>query len=147
MPQPVPIVGKVMYEHMKSKGIKTIGYIGYSDRYGDLWFNDLKTQAGADGHQPSRREERFARPDTSVTGQVLKLIAANPDADPGRRLRHRARRCRRPTLRERGLRGPDLSDPRRRLDGLHPHRRHGGRRRADGLRSGDVSGRRRPTRR
>src|SRR6478609_8167428 len=29
MPQPVPIVGKVMYDHMKSKGIKTIGYIGY----------------------------------------------------------------------------------------------------------------------
>jgi branched-chain amino acid transport system substrate-binding protein len=25
-------------------------------------------------------EERFARPDTSVTGQVLKLVAANPDA-------------------------------------------------------------------
>src|SRR6201999_3168352 len=25
-------------------------------------------------------EERFARPDTSVTGQVLKLLAANPDA-------------------------------------------------------------------
>src|SRR6187402_338147 len=45
MPQPVPIVGKVMYDHMKSKGIKTIGYIGYSDSYGDLWFNDLKTQA------------------------------------------------------------------------------------------------------
>ena len=25
-------------------------------------------------------EERFARPDTSVAGQVLKLVAANPDA-------------------------------------------------------------------
>jgi len=25
-------------------------------------------------------EERFARPDTSVTGQVLKLLSANPDA-------------------------------------------------------------------
>ncbi|MGM4896214.1 ABC transporter substrate-binding protein [Tardiphaga sp. 839_C3_N1_4] len=79
MPQPVPIVGKVMYDHMKSKGIKTIGYIGYSDSYGDLWFNDLKTQAVPMGINIAA-EERFARPDTSVTGQVLKLIAANPDA-------------------------------------------------------------------
>jgi branched-chain amino acid transport system substrate-binding protein len=68
-----------MYDHMKSKGIKTIGYIGYSDSYGDLWFNDLKTQAVPMGINIAA-EERFARPDTSVTGQVLKLIAANPDA-------------------------------------------------------------------
>ncbi len=79
MPQPVPIVGKVMYDHMKAKGVKTIGYIGYSDSYGDLWFNDLKTQTGPMGMTISA-EERFARPDTSVTGQVLKLVAANPDA-------------------------------------------------------------------
>ena len=79
MPQPVPIVGKVMYDHMKAKGIKTVGYIGYSDSYGDLWFNDLKTQAVPMGINIAA-EERFARPDTSVTGQVLKLIAANPDA-------------------------------------------------------------------
>jgi len=79
MPQPVPIVGKVMYDHMKAKGIKTVGYIGYSDSYGDLWFNDLKNQAVPMGIAIAA-EERFARPDTSVTGQVLKLIAANPDA-------------------------------------------------------------------
>src|SRR5947208_16702467 len=41
MPQPIPIMGKVLYDHMKSKGVKTVGYIGYSDSYGDLWFNDL----------------------------------------------------------------------------------------------------------
>src|SRR5258708_5086592 len=34
MPQPIPIMGKVLYEHMKSKGVKTVGYIGYSDSYG-----------------------------------------------------------------------------------------------------------------
>src|SRR3954463_5783590 len=45
MPQPIPIVGKVLYDHMKAKGVKTVGYIGYSDSYGDLWFNDLKAQA------------------------------------------------------------------------------------------------------
>src|ERR1700716_2121858 len=79
MPQPVPIMGKVLYEHMKAHNIKTVGYIGYSDSYGDLWFNDFKTQ-GIPMGMTLVDEERFARPDTSVAGQVLKLVAANPDA-------------------------------------------------------------------
>jgi len=79
MPQPVDIVGKIMYEHMKAHGVKTVGYIGYSDSYGDLWFNDLKSQTGAMGIKMVA-DERFARPDTSITGQALKLIASNPDA-------------------------------------------------------------------
>src|SRR5246127_2426074 len=79
MPQPVPIMGKVLYQHMKAHNIKTVGYIGYSDSYGDLWFNDFKNQ-GVPMGLTVVDEERFARPDTSVTGQVLKLLAANPDA-------------------------------------------------------------------
>jgi branched-chain amino acid transport system substrate-binding protein len=79
MPQPVPIMGKVLYAHMKAHNIKTVGYIGYSDSYGDLWFNDLKNQ-GIPMGMTIVDEERFARPDTSVAGQVLKLVAANPDA-------------------------------------------------------------------
>jgi len=79
MPQPIPIMGKVLYAHMKAHNVKTVGYIGYSDSYGDLWFNDLKAQ-GLPMGLTVVDEERFARPDTSVTGQVLKLVAANPDA-------------------------------------------------------------------
>jgi branched-chain amino acid transport system substrate-binding protein len=79
MPQPVSIMGKVLYEHMKAHNIKTVGYIGYSDSYGDLWFNDFKSQ-GIPMGMTLVDEERFARPDTSVAGQVLKLVAANPDA-------------------------------------------------------------------
>jgi branched-chain amino acid transport system substrate-binding protein len=79
MPQPVPIMGKVLYQHMKAHHIKTVGYIGYSDSYGDLWFNDFKNQ-GVPMGLTLVDEERFARPDTSVAGQVLKLMAANPDA-------------------------------------------------------------------
>jgi len=79
MPQPIPIMGKVLYEHMKAHAIKTVGYIGYSDSYGDLWANDFKSQAVPMG-MTMVDEERFARTDTSVTGQVLKLVAANPDA-------------------------------------------------------------------
>src|SRR3979409_1853808 len=44
MPQPIPIMGKVLYEHMKAHNVKTVGYIGYSDSYGDLWVNDFKAQ-------------------------------------------------------------------------------------------------------
>src|SRR5438067_3771314 len=79
MPQPIPIMGKVIYEHMKAHNIKTVGYIGYSDSYGDLWFNDFKMQAVPMG-MTMVDEERFARPDTSVAGQVLQLVAANPEA-------------------------------------------------------------------
>src|SRR5437879_8592618 len=79
MPQPIPIMGKVLYEHMKAHAIKTVGYIGYSDSYGDLWFNDFKAQAIPMGISMID-EERFARPDTSVAGQVRKLLAATPHA-------------------------------------------------------------------
>jgi branched-chain amino acid transport system substrate-binding protein len=79
LPQPVPIMGKVIYQHMKAHNVKTVGYIGYSDSYGDLWFNDFKNQ-GVPMGLTLVDEERFARPDTSVAGQVLKLVAANPDA-------------------------------------------------------------------
>ncbi|MFL6816413.1 MAG: ABC transporter substrate-binding protein [Bradyrhizobium sp.] len=79
MPQPIPIMGKVIYEHMKAHNIKTVGYIGYSDSYGDLWVNDFKSQ-GVPMGMTLVTEERFARPDTSVAGQALKLVAANPDA-------------------------------------------------------------------
>src|ERR1700756_167037 len=72
MPQPIPIVGKVLYDHMKAHKVKTVGYIGYSDSYGDLWLNDFKKQGEPMGLQVVD-EERFARPDTSVAGQVLKL--------------------------------------------------------------------------
>ena len=79
MPQPIPIIGKVMYDHMKKNNVKTLGYIGYSDSYGDLWYIDIKNQAVPMGINVVA-EERFARPDTSVTGQVLKLVAANEAA-------------------------------------------------------------------
>jgi branched-chain amino acid transport system substrate-binding protein len=79
LPQSIPIMGKVLYEHMKAHSIRTVGYIGYSDSYGDLWVNDFKAQAVPMG-LTMIDEERFARPDTSVAGQVLKLVAANPDA-------------------------------------------------------------------
>src|SRR6202048_4085279 len=75
MPQPVPIMGKVLYEHMKAHNIKTVGYIGYSDSYGDLWFNDFKMQ-GIPMGMTLVAEECFPRLDTSVAAQGPRLVAA-----------------------------------------------------------------------
>ena len=65
--------------HMKANGVKTVGYIGFSDPWGDLVLSGIKANAESAGLQIVA-EERYARPDTSVTGQVLKLMSANPDA-------------------------------------------------------------------
>src|ERR1700742_3036761 len=64
LPQAVSIMGKELYAHMKANNVKTVGYIGFSDSYGDLWLNDFKSQ-GLPLGLTLRSEERFARPDTS----------------------------------------------------------------------------------
>ena len=143
MPQPIPIMGKVLYEHMKAHGIKTVGYIGYSDSYGDLWMNDFKAQAIPMGLSVAT-EERFARPDTSVAGPGAEARRRQSGCRSGRRLRHRGGAAADHAARAR-LQGPDLPDPRRRQHGLHPHRRCVGGRRDHGVGSGDVAGSRSPT--
>ena len=68
-----------MVAHMKKLGVKTVGFLGYTDAYGEGWLKDFTPLAEAAGIKVVA-VERFARPDTSVTGQALKLVAANPDA-------------------------------------------------------------------
>ncbi|QDZ00342.1 ABC transporter substrate-binding protein [Nitratireductor mangrovi] len=78
-PQPVGQMADAIVEHMKASGVKRLGLIGYSDGYGELWINVMNKALEGSGitMEPI---ERFARNDTSVTGQVLKLISARPDA-------------------------------------------------------------------
>lgn len=64
---------------MQARHVKTIGFIGYTDAYGESWLREIERQGQAAGMQVVDAE-RFARPDTSVTAQALKLVAANPDA-------------------------------------------------------------------
>ena len=66
-------------EHMTNNGVKTVGFIGFADAYGEGWYNEFKKIAEARKLQVVANE-RYNRADTSVTGQVLKLIAAKPDA-------------------------------------------------------------------
>jgi branched-chain amino acid transport system substrate-binding protein len=65
--------------HMASTNIKTVGFIGYADAYGELWLKAMQDAAAAKGITISS-VERYQRNDTSVAGQALKLIAAKPDA-------------------------------------------------------------------
>jgi branched-chain amino acid transport system substrate-binding protein len=69
----------VMTRYMANHGVKTVGFIGFADSYGDSWLNEFKRFAEL-RHIRLVATERFNRNDASVTGQVLKLIAAKPDA-------------------------------------------------------------------
>jgi branched-chain amino acid transport system substrate-binding protein len=65
--------------HMKDHGVKTVGFIGFADAYGEGWFGEFSKAAALKGITVTANE-RFARNDSSVTAQVLKLMAAKPDA-------------------------------------------------------------------
>lgn len=80
LPQGNAVMAYAMIEHMKKQGVKTVGFLGYTDAYGESWLNDFKAQSAALGGPQVIATERFARSDTSVTGQALKLVSANPDA-------------------------------------------------------------------
>ncbi|MEW6512466.1 MAG: ABC transporter substrate-binding protein [Pseudomonadota bacterium] len=66
-------------EHMTSAGIKTVAFIGFADAYGEGWYKEFSKIAEARKLQIVANE-RYNRADTSVTGQVLKIISAKPDA-------------------------------------------------------------------
>lgn len=65
--------------NMADSGIKTVAFIGFADAYGEGWFREFSKFAELRKLRLVNNE-RFARSDTSVTGQVLKIMAANPDA-------------------------------------------------------------------
>ncbi|HMA08826.1 MAG TPA: ABC transporter substrate-binding protein [Ramlibacter sp.] len=79
LPQSNPVMAHAVANHMKKLGIKTIGFIGYTDAYGELWLKAITAEAEKNGMKIVATE-RFARTDTSVTPQALKLVSANPDA-------------------------------------------------------------------
>ena len=78
-PQSIDIMSSALIEHMKANGVKTLAFIGYADAYGDVWWNTMSKAAEAAGLK-FVAQERYQRADTSVTGQILKIVAANPDA-------------------------------------------------------------------
>ncbi|MBK9594106.1 MAG: ABC transporter substrate-binding protein [Rhodocyclales bacterium] len=78
-PQNFGLMATAIAEHMAASGVKSIGFIGYADPYGELWLKAMQGAADAKGIKVTA-VERYQRNDTSVTGQALKIMAANPDA-------------------------------------------------------------------
>lgn len=78
-PQQNSVMANAVVQHMKSNGVKTLGFIGFSDAYGEDWLTSITPRAEAAGIKLVATE-RYARADTSVSGQVLKLVSSRPDA-------------------------------------------------------------------
>ena len=79
LPQSNSVMSHAMVEHMKKQGVKTVGFLGYTDAYGEGWLKEFTPIAEKAGIKVIAAE-RFGRTDTSVTAQALKLTSANPDA-------------------------------------------------------------------
>jgi len=77
--QPTQLMVDAVVDRMKQNGVKSVGYIGFSDAWGDLVYDALMKAAPGAGIQVVSNE-RYARADQSVTGQVLKIVALRPDA-------------------------------------------------------------------
>lgn len=77
-PQNDILMATALADAMIKENVKTIGFIGYTDAYGEGWLQEMKAAAEAKGIKLVATE-RYGRTDTSVTGQVLKLLAAKPD--------------------------------------------------------------------
>ncbi|MBK8891791.1 MAG: ABC transporter substrate-binding protein [Dechloromonas sp.] len=78
-PQNDAQMSTAIVESMTNNNVKTVAYIGFSDAYGEGWWNEFSKIAEA-RKITLVANERFNRTDTSVTGQVLKILAAKPDA-------------------------------------------------------------------
>lgn len=78
-PQNDELMAGGIVQHMAEHGVKTAAYIGFADAYGESWWNDFSRLAQGRNIKIVATE-RYNRPDTSVTGQILKIMSARPDA-------------------------------------------------------------------
>ena len=73
------LIAAALLKHMVKNNVKTVGFIGFNDPYGENWYKVFGTLSEKAGIRIIA-SERYARADQSVMGQALKLIAAKPDA-------------------------------------------------------------------
>ncbi|MCO7642421.1 ABC transporter substrate-binding protein, partial [Pseudomonas sp. S 311-6] len=78
-PQNDALMAEALADAMVKADVKTLGFIGFADAYGDGWLDVMQKAAEAKGIKMAG-VEKYSRTDTSVTGQVLKLVGARPDA-------------------------------------------------------------------
>jgi branched-chain amino acid transport system substrate-binding protein len=73
------LIASALIEHMRKNRVRTVGFIGFNDAYGENWYKVFGALAEKSG-MAIVANERYARNDSSVTAQALKLVAARPDA-------------------------------------------------------------------
>lgn len=73
------LMASAIIRHMVDNGVKTVGFIGFNDAYGESWLTEMKEFAERNKIQIVS-VERFNAKDTSVTAQVLRVTSAKPDA-------------------------------------------------------------------
>lgn len=78
-PQNDILMATAIAQHMSNHGVKSVAFIGFSDAYGESWFKEFSKAADI-AKIKVVANERFARNDASVTGQVLKMMSQNADA-------------------------------------------------------------------
>ena len=77
--QPVSLIVQAVVDEMSRRKLKTVAYIGFSDGFGDQVF-DATREAAAKAGIAVVANERYARNDTSVEAQVLRVVSKRPDA-------------------------------------------------------------------
>jgi branched-chain amino acid transport system substrate-binding protein len=77
--QPMSVILGPVLDHMKAHGARRVAFLGFSDAFGDNAYAAFAWHARRVGLRIVANE-RYARTDTSVTAQVLKIMAAQPDA-------------------------------------------------------------------
>ncbi|WP_352414329.1 ABC transporter substrate-binding protein, partial [Thermus sp.] len=78
-PQTEELMARAIVADMVARGVKEVAYIGFNDAYGEGWARFFEAEAKAKGLQVVQ-SERYNRTDTSVTGQILRILAKRPDA-------------------------------------------------------------------
>lgn len=79
VPQAIPLMVEGVVKHMQAKGIKAVGYIGFADSWGD-GIEKAFVALAAPAQIKLVANERYNRTDASVEAQVIKILAAKPDA-------------------------------------------------------------------
>ena len=78
-PQSDVMMATAIAENMSNAGVKTMAFIGFSNALGEAFSAEVAKYAELKGIKVLA-SERFAPTDTSVTGQILKIVSVNPDA-------------------------------------------------------------------
>ncbi|MCR5885279.1 ABC transporter substrate-binding protein [Rhizobacter sp. J219] len=79
LPQPVSLMSDAVAKRMVGDKVRKVAFLGWNEGYGEMWLQAFTASAKKAGLEIVATE-RFAPPDTSITAQALKVIAARPDA-------------------------------------------------------------------